>query len=125
MQIEFDSDTPIYLQLIRMIRQAIVTGSLPPGSKMPSVRDLACDYGVNPNTVQRALTELERDGLVFAERTAGRFITSDDALIESVRAELAERQISDFTDRMLALGYRREQLMQTLSQKWSEKDANH
>ena len=125
MQIEFDSDTPIYLQLIRMIRQAIVTGSLPPGSKMPSVRDLAIDYGVNPNTVQRALSELERDGLVFAERTSGRFITSDDALIDSIRAELADRQIADFTDRMLALGYRREQLLQILSQKWSEKDANH
>jgi GntR family transcriptional regulator len=125
MQIEFDSDTPIYLQLIRMIRQAIVTGTLPPGSKMPSVRDLAIEYGVNPNTVQRSLTELERDGLVFAERTAGRFITSDDALIESIRAELADRQIADFTEHMLALGYRREQLLQILSQKWSEKDANH
>ena len=75
--------------------------------------------------MQRALSELERDGLVFAERTSGRFITSDDALIDSIRAELADRQIADFTDRMLALGYRREQLLQILSQKWSEKDANH
>ncbi len=120
MLIEFSGDTPIYLQLIQIVRQAIITGEMPPGSKIPSVRDLAVQYGVNPNTVQRSLAELERDGLVYAERTAGRFITTDAILIEKTRSELADLQIDAFIAQMKVLGYSQEQLQNILSKKWSE-----
>ena len=125
MPIEFAGDTPIYLQLVRMIRQAIAAGELPPGSKIASVRDLAIEYGVNPNTVQRSLAELERDGLVFAERTAGRYITTDTGRIEAVRAELSGRRISEFAQQMKALGYSCEQLKKALEEKWSDLDGDN
>ena len=124
MGVEFDPNTPIYLQLIQRIRQAVVSGEMLPGSKVPSVRDLAVAYGVNPNTVQRALTELERDGLLYAERTAGRFITNDSARIEAIRIELSEQQIERFIGQMQALGYQKTQLMQILTEKWSDLDGH-
>jgi DNA-binding transcriptional regulator YhcF (GntR family) len=74
---QFDNDMPIYSQLVGQIKQRIVAGVFPPGERLPSVRDLATDAGVNPNTMQRALQELERNGLVFSQRTAGRFVTED------------------------------------------------
>jgi GntR family transcriptional regulator len=124
MPIEFSADTPIYLQLIRLIRQSIASGERPPGSKMPSVRDLAIAFGVNPNTVQRSLTELERDGLLCTERTAGRHITEDTDRIEAVRAELADRQIDDFLLQMKALGFNREDLQRVLDKKWREQNGH-
>ena len=69
---QFSNDAPIYAQLIRQIRAGIVSGAFSPGERLPSVRDLAMEAGVNPNTMQRALTELERDGLVYSQRTSGR-----------------------------------------------------
>ena len=120
MQIEFASDMPIYLQLVRLVRQAIASGELQPGSRLSGVRDLAIEYGVNPNTVQRALAELERDGLLYTERTAGRFVTTDAARIAAVRVELAERQIDDFVRQMKSLGYEHSQLFKILEEKWSE-----
>ena len=75
MKWDFSSDAPIYAQLILQIKVGIVSGAFPPGERLPSVRDLATEAGVNPNTMQRALTELERDGLVYSQRTAGRFVT--------------------------------------------------
>ena len=72
MQWSFSNDLPIYSQLIGQIKVGIVSGVFPPGERLPSVRDLATEAGVNPNTMQRALAELERDGLVYSQRTAGR-----------------------------------------------------
>ena len=89
---QFSGDAPIYSQLIEQIKVGIVSGVFPPGERLPSVRDLATEAGVNPNTMQRALTELERDGLVYSQRTAGRFVTEDKAMIETAKRALAERQ---------------------------------
>ena len=72
-----DDSRPIWIQLVDDFRLRIVTGAWVPGTRIPSVRDLAADTGVNPNTVQRALAELDRSGLTTAERTAGRFVTAD------------------------------------------------
>ncbi|HBP38020.1 MAG TPA: GntR family transcriptional regulator [Clostridiales bacterium] len=124
MPVEFTAETPIYLQLCQLFRQAIAAGELPPGSRVPSVRDLAIEYGVNPNTVQRALAELERDGLLYAERTAGRFITADASRIEAIRSDLVERQIEGFFRQMHGLGYQKEQLLKILAEKWSDQDGN-
>ena len=101
----FAGDRPIYAQITEQIKRAVVSGVLEPGARLPSVRDLAREAGVNPNTMQRALAELERGGLVYSQRTSGRFITEDDEFISSLRAELADEQIKGFLDSMLRLGY--------------------
>ena len=85
MKWQFSNDAPIYSQLIAQIKVGIVSGAFPPGERLPSVRDLATEAGVNPNTMQRALTELERDGLVYSQRTTGRFVTEDQAMIASAK----------------------------------------
>ena len=77
MEWQFRNDSPIYTQLTQRLTQAIVAGEFRPGERLPSVRELAVEAGVNPNTVQRALADLERDGLVFSQRTAGRFVTGE------------------------------------------------
>lgn len=100
----FDTGRPIYLQLLEQIRYAIVSGNYAPGKKMPGVRELAAQYGVNPNTVQRTMTELERQGLVYAERTAGRFVTDDEALISETRLTIARQLAHDYLKTMQDLG---------------------
>ena len=106
MKWQFSNDAPIYTQLIEQIKVGIVAGAFPPGERLPSVRDLATEAGVNPNTMQRALAELERDGLVFSQRTAGRFVTEDKTMIEKAKRGLAERHIKTFLAAMLRLGSR-------------------
>ena len=87
---DFDPGSPIWAQLVAEFTRRIVTGDWPAGGRIPAVRDLAVDVGVNPNTAQRALAELERLELCRSERTAGRFVTDDVERIDAVRAELAE-----------------------------------
>jgi len=101
----FTPDRPIYLQLQELIKLSIVSGMYPPGDKMPAVRDLALEAAVNPNTVQRALTELEREGLVFSQRTSGRFVTEDISVIEKTKNELAMELVDSFLEKMSAIGY--------------------
>jgi GntR family transcriptional regulator len=125
LRIEFDPNTPIYLQLMQLIRQAAAAGQLLPGGKVPSVRELAVEYAVNPNTVQKALAELEREGLLVTERTAGRRITDDVEKINQLRAELAQQQIDHFAGQMLALGFEREQLLELLTEKWGIGNGHH
>ena len=102
---EFRSDLPIYTQLIAQIQQRIVTGQLQPGDRLPSVRDWAAEAGVNPNTMQRAMTEMERQGLVHSQRTAGRFVTEDESVIRKLREDLARTQVRDFLAAMDQLGF--------------------
>ena len=113
---QFSNDAPIYTQLIAQIKIGIVAGAFPPGERLPSVRDLATEAGVNPNTMQRAMTELERDGLVYSQRTAGRFVTEDSAMIEAAKRSLAERHIKTFLEAMIRLGYQREEMLSLLRQ---------
>ena len=106
MEWRIESDAPIYSQLARQIRIGIVSGEYEPGAKLPSVRDLALAAGVNPNTMQRAMTQLEREGLVFPQRTAGRFVTDDAQLIAQARQTLAREHAEAFLTAMNSLGYR-------------------
>ena len=101
----FRTDAPIYTQLYEKLTLAIVSGGYAPGERLPAVRELAVDAGVNPNTVQRALSELERDGLVYTQRTAGRFVTEDAERIGEERLRIAEERTRDFLDNMGELGY--------------------
>ena len=105
MEWSFRPDAPIYTQLCEQLTLWIVSGVFPPGSRLPAVRELAVDAGVNPNTVQRALSELERGGLVYTQRTAGRFVTEDYERIERERQKLAESRARDFLAAMEKLGY--------------------
>ena len=116
MKWEFSNDAPIYAQLILQIKVGIVSGAFPPGERLPSVRDLAMEAGVNPNTMHRALTELERDGLVYSQRTAGRFVTEDRNMINAAKRGLAEHHIQVFLAAMRQLGYQQEEMIALLRQ---------
>ena len=116
MEWKLNDDRPIWLQLTEQLTRRIITGVYPPGSRLPPVRELAAQAGVNPNTMQRALTELERDGLVYSQRTTGRFVTEDQAMIASAKRSLAERHIQAFLEAMTHLGYGREEILTLLRQ---------
>ena len=94
------SERPIYAQIMERITLDIVSGIYLPGARLPSVRDLAQDAGVNPNTMQKALSELERTGLVISQRTSGRFITEDLTMVEKTKQNLASMQIREFLEKM-------------------------
>ncbi|HBT63276.1 MAG TPA: GntR family transcriptional regulator [Ruminococcaceae bacterium] len=111
---QYDTGTPIYLQIIHRIRQKIVSGEWQPGDRVPGVRDLAIDFGVNPNTMQRSLAELERDGLLYSERTSGRFITDNATLISEARDTMARGIILDFISQMAKMGYNKTQIREQL-----------
>ena len=106
----FSGDRPIYTQLVDKLRQRIVTGEYPPGSRVAPVRELAEEAAVNPNTMQRALSELEAHGLVYTQRTVGRFVTEDAELITALRAELARQRLTRFLAEMEAIGYTRREI---------------
>ena len=125
MQWQFSNDAPIYTQLIQQVKVGIVTGAFPPGERLPSVRDLATEAGVNPNTMQRALAELERDGLVYSQRTAGRFVTEDNAMINAAKRSLAERHVKTFLEAMLRLGFQKEEIIALIEQELGEEEADH
>lgn len=100
-----DNDRPIYLQLMERIQRDIIAGVYQPGDKLPSVRDLALEAAVNPNTMQKALSELERSGLVYSQRTSGRFITEDTEMLTQMKKELATEHIQEFFQKMEQLGF--------------------
>ena len=112
----FRSDQPIYSQLVQQIRLAIISGTYPPGQRLMSVRDVAAEAGVNPNTMQRALQDLEREGMVCSQRTTGRFVTEDPTVIEQARTKVAEEQIRVFFETMRKLGYPREAILALLKE---------
>ena len=99
----FESTKPIYLQIMDLIKKEIAIGKLPPGSQMASVRELAMQYQVNPNTVQRALSELEREGLVKSDRTVGRFINDQSDMVEALKNQMIEDVIGDFIKKVKEL----------------------
>ena len=104
-----DSDRPIYAQIVEKVQMQIVSGFYKPGDKLPSVRDLAAEANVNPNTMQKAFTELERSGLIATQRTSGRLVTEDINMIKDIQKELAAEQIKYFFTRMKELGFEKEE----------------
>ena len=100
----FNDNAPIYLQIVSGLQREIASGAYAPGTRLPSVRDLALDAGVNPNTMQRALAELERRGLVVAQRTSGRFVTEDTAALTGLRKSMSETIVTDFLHKLRSLG---------------------
>ena len=109
-----NSERPIYAQIVEKIQMDIISGVYAPGDRLPSVRELAAEASVNPNTMQKALTELERTELVYSVRTSGRFITEDTALITQVKEELAAGQAMDFLEKMTQLGFQTEDIFRLI-----------
>ena len=105
-----DPQRPISAQIIERVQLDIVTGHYAPGSRLPSVRELAAQAAVNPNTMQRALSELEGSGLIYAQRTSGRFVTEDTARIRQAKEKLASMQVREFIRKMQELGMNREEI---------------
>ncbi|HCW52811.1 MAG TPA: GntR family transcriptional regulator [Clostridium sp.] len=108
----FTDDKPIYLQLMEQIQLRIICGTYKAGEKLPSVREIASEASVNPNTMQKALTELERTGLVFSQRTSGRFITEDIKMIKDIRNDLAKDTINSFFKNMKKMGYTQDEIIE-------------
>lgn len=106
---------PVYVQLIEQLEQAIVTGEYPLGSRIPPVRELAAEAGVNPNTMQRALQELESRGLVETRRTAGRVVSADEETLRALRQQRARVCISGFLLEMQKLGFTRKETLDLIS----------
>ena len=102
---DFQDHLPIYAQLMDTLKRRIVTGRYLPGEKLPSVRELAAEAGINPNTVQRAFSELEREGLIYTQRATGKYVTENEADIKSAREDLARTQVADFLRAMQSLGF--------------------
>ena len=102
---EFQDHLPIYAQLMDTLKRRIITGRYLPGEKLPSVRELAAEAGINPNTVQRAFSELEREGLIYTQRATGKYVTENADEIKSARQALAKTQVAVFLSNMQSLGY--------------------
>ncbi|EHJ52564.1 GntR family transcriptional regulator [Streptococcus macacae] len=111
---KFDEKSPIYLQIANHIKMQIISQEIKPGQKLPTVRDLAEEAGVNPNTMQRAFISLEQEGMVFSVRTSGRFVTEDKALIEKVRHKLAQFELQSFITKMTIIGFDKNDLSSVL-----------
>ncbi len=116
---KLDNGRPIWPQLSQQLARRIIAGVYPPGSRLPSVRELAAEAGVNPNTMQRALAQLEQEGLAKADRTAGRLVTQDRQVLESVRLREAQAVIQGYYEAMSALGYSRERAAELLKEEFS------
>ncbi|NLA10554.1 MAG: GntR family transcriptional regulator [Firmicutes bacterium] len=112
---ELNADRPLYAQLIEQIELKICAGVYPPGSRLPSVRELAREVSVNPNTMQRALAGLEESGLLYTQRTSGRFVTEDRELVKRVKHRLVREHARAFLAKMLRLGFDHEEIMAALS----------
>ena len=117
---KLDNDRPIYAQIVEKIKLRIISGFYQPGSKLPSVRDLALEAGVNPNTMQKALSELERIGLVHSRRTSGRFITEDEKMIKQLKTETATEHIREFLKSMEHLGFTRPEILELVQDTMKE-----
>ena len=116
MEYIFDNDRPIYIQLVEKLRIEIISGKLKSGERMPSVRELALTARVNPNTMQKALAELEEEGLVYTERTNGKFVTKNKKLIEEIRKKLAKEKVNNYLNDMKNIGITYEEAIKYLQE---------
>ncbi len=108
---EFSKDKPIYIQIIEYMQKGIISGEYKPGDKLPPVREMAVSAAVNPNTMQKALQELEKDNLLFTKRTSGRFITEDTNMIDELKESFVRKQIFDFYKKMQSIGLTKQEII--------------
>ncbi|MDD5949963.1 MAG: GntR family transcriptional regulator [Lachnospiraceae bacterium] len=119
-----DNDRPVYTQLVEHMKQSIIMGEYKPGDRMPSVRDMARMAGVNPNTMQRAFQEMEREGLMFSNRTAGRFVTEDLTVLQNVGRDETMTLVGQFYEKMRQLGFDTKQMVHFLEEYEQSKNSS-
>lgn len=122
MGIEFDNNQPIYLQIMNYIKGEIITGKLKPGDKIPSVRELAAELQINPNTVQRTFQELERETIVETRRGMGRYVTGSEETILTVKKEMAQDVLDRFIRGMQELGFQGEDILTAVAESIHQRD---
>ena len=122
MKFVFDNKLPVYIQLLEQLKTAIVTGRFAPGEKLPSVRELALEAKLNPNTVQKALAELEAERLIYTERTNGKFVSTDKAVLENAKNALANEALTNYLRQMKNLGFDREQASEFIKKATKEEN---
>lgn len=105
----FNNERPIYIQIIEQLEIYIISGKIKPGDKLPSVRELAIKLKVNPNTIQKALTELEELKLIYTERTNGKYVTTDEKLISEYKEKYAKDKVLNYLNEMASLGFNQEE----------------
>ena len=115
-----EDNMPIYMQIMNSIRDAIASGELAAGDKVPSVREFASEFEVNPNTMQRALMELEREGILVSERAIGRFVTDDRSRIDAMRREAGSRAADAYIRQMADLGFSEEEMLDFFRERYGE-----
>lgn len=113
----FDNDRPIYMQLVEQLEALIISGKLPPSSKLPPIRELATMARVNPNTIQRALAELERKSLIYTERTNGKFVSKNLARLVESREDHIKDRVAEFIAEMQTLGVSERELIRIIKEK--------
>lgn len=111
MKWQIDNNRPVYIQLVEQLKVKIISGEIELDSKLDSVRSLAADAMVNPNTMQKALAELEREGFVYSKRTSGRFVTDNKELIENERKNLVKDNVKNTLDTLINLGYTNDEIL--------------
>lgn len=116
---KFKPGLPIYTQIVEQMKLSIAKGVYQPGEKLPAVRELAMEAAVNPNTMQRALTEMEREGLFYTERTNGRFVTKEEETLDKMRIALGEEFIRELFTNLEKMGMNKEQIVKAVA-KWAE-----
>ena len=116
----FESNQPIYIQIVDYIKREIITGKLKAGEKLPSVREIATDLKVNPNTIQRSYQELERENLVFTQRGMGTFVTEDEKLINELKNSIASSIVNKFFEDMKSIGFKEEDIVQIINKRIKE-----
>ncbi|WP_288622482.1 GntR family transcriptional regulator [uncultured Streptococcus sp.] len=119
---KFDEKSPIYVQIAQHIKMQIISQKIKSGDQLPTVRELAEEAGVNPNTMQRAFSELEREGMVYSQRTSGRFVTEDTVLIMQKRREVAEAELQSFVNNMQKMGFQIDDIVSVLESYIKEKN---
>ncbi|MGO5028333.1 GntR family transcriptional regulator [Candidatus Agathobaculum pullicola] len=124
MQWQLRGDRPIYQQLVEILTQQIVSGQLAAGDKVLAVRELAAQAGVNPNTMQRALADMEREGLMYTNRTSGRYVTEDKEMIQKIREQIASDRIAEFLAGMSQLGFSEQEVYRLLEKRQGEGNEN-
>ncbi|MGN1380936.1 MAG: GntR family transcriptional regulator [Bacilli bacterium] len=110
----FNNSVPIYLQIVSEIKKQIISGKLIPGERIPSVRELALTYKVNPNTMQKALIELEENGLIKTERTNGKFVTEDENIINKIKNDYADNLTQNYLSEMISLGITKQEIKERI-----------
>ncbi|GMQ59278.1 GntR family transcriptional regulator [Vallitalea sediminicola] len=111
---EFDNNIPVYVQILSYLKELMTKRELKEGDKMPSVRELAKDLKVNPNTVQRAYRELESEGLIISKRGMGSYVTNDENMINNLRNDIAKDAVITFSNRMKNMGFCKKQILEII-----------